>query len=96
MRSSTARGVRFCASSTMSRQRLPCVTWIDEKASKAHQQLRLVQVLTSHTEGRPDHAQRVLGIELRGDDVAAITMLPRLRLSKAPQQVVGCLHRSRR
>ena len=31
--SSTARGVRFCASSTISRQRLPLLVWLIRKAS---------------------------------------------------------------
>ncbi len=32
--SSTALGVRFCASSTISRHFLPCVVWLSRKASR--------------------------------------------------------------
>ena len=78
--SSTARGVRFCASSTISRQRLPCVVTCTRKASSASSSSDLATSLVAQAEGRGDHAQRVLGIELRadelrGDDLARVELV---------------------
>ena len=67
--SSTARGVRFCASSTTSSARLPCVATWHRNASSAEQQVGLVDVLRLQAERRGDEAQHVLGVELRADEL---------------------------
>ena len=73
--SSTARGVRFCASSTISSARLPCWLTDTRKASSDKQQIRFLDVLRAQPERRRDEAQRVLGVDLRADEIAGDHLL---------------------
>ena len=51
--SSTARGVRFCASSTISRQRLPWLVWLSRKASSVTSSSDLATSLTLKPKAAP-------------------------------------------
>ena len=77
--SSTARGVRFCASSTISSARLFSAA-LAEEGLQRREQHRLVEPIHRKPECHGDRAQHVVGVELRadelrGDDLARIELL---------------------
>jgi hypothetical protein len=90
--SSTARGVRFCASSTTEQRTLALGGQLAQERLELADQQRLSTVLTGQAERDADRAQHVVRVELRADDLRA-TSFSRSSCSKRLRTIVGLARR---